>query len=70
MLEGGDPVALRLAAMSFLKAFLRDERGATAIEYGLLAGLLALVIIVALTPSFNNVGAKFNRIGSALNSAG
>ena len=70
MSEGGDAVALRLAVMFFLKTFLRDERGATAIEYGLLASLLALVIIVALTNYFNNLGSKFNRISSALNSTG
>ena len=30
-------------------SFLRDESGATAIEYGLIAGLIAVVIIGALT---------------------
>ena len=55
--------------MSVLKNFARDKRGATAIEYGLMASLIALVIIVALTGYFNNVGNKFNRIGAALNSS-
>ena len=32
-----------------IKAFLQDESGATAIEYGLIAGLVAVAIIAALT---------------------
>lgn len=34
--------------------FLRDEEGATAIEYGLIAGLIAVVLVASLT----DVGAK------------
>ncbi len=37
-----------MAARSALKRVLRDESGATAIEYGLMAGLIALVIIGAV----------------------
>ncbi len=36
--------------------FLKDRSGATAIEYGLMAGLIALVIVTALT----TVGTKLN----------
>ena len=32
-------------------AQLRDERGATAVEYGLMVALIAVVIIVAVTPA-------------------
>ena len=35
--------------MSLIKRFVREERGATAIEYGLIAGLVAVAIITALT---------------------
>jgi pilus assembly protein Flp/PilA len=45
--------------------FLRDESGATAIEYGLIAALIAVAIIAAvelvgtnLTTTFNTVAAK------------
>jgi pilus assembly protein Flp/PilA len=48
----------------FLK-FMRDESGATAIEYGLIASLIAVAIIAAvelvgtnLTTTFNTVAAK------------
>ena len=45
--------------------FVRDESGATAIEYGLIAALIAVVIITAvglvgtnLTATFNSIAAK------------
>lgn len=34
---------------NFIKNFLQDEEGATAIEYGLIAGLIAVAIIAAVT---------------------
>ena len=45
--------------------FARDESGVTAIEYGLIAGLIAVVIIVAVT----NVGAALNTKFTAINNA-
>jgi pilus assembly protein Flp/PilA len=44
--------------MEAIKKFVKEEQGATAIEYGLLAGLIALVIILAVT----NLGKKINAI--------
>jgi pilus assembly protein Flp/PilA len=44
------------AFMNTLARFVRDESGATAIEYGLIAALIAVVIIVGLT----TVGTKLN----------
>ncbi|WP_199724956.1 Flp family type IVb pilin [Noviherbaspirillum saxi] len=44
--------------MEMIKKFIRDEEGATAIEYGLLAGLISVVIITAVT----NVGVELDRI--------
>ena len=35
--------------MNLIKRFLREESGATAIEYGLIAGLVAVAIITALS---------------------
>ena len=40
--------------MSFVTAFLRDESGATAIEYGLIAAGISVAIITVVT----NVGSK------------
>jgi pilus assembly protein Flp/PilA len=52
--------------MSKVKAFLRDESGATAIEYGLIAGLISVVIIGVLTTIGTNLLAKFTDIANAL----
>ncbi|MDR3408599.1 MAG: Flp family type IVb pilin [Methylovirgula sp.] len=50
----------------FALSFLKDESGATAIEYGLIAGLIAIVIIGALTTLGTNVMNKFNSVASNL----
>jgi pilus assembly protein Flp/PilA len=46
--------------------FLNDETAATAIEYGLIAGLIAVVIIGAITKVGKNLSTKFNIIASNL----
>ena len=46
--------------------FLKDQSGATAIEYGLIAGLIAVVIIGDVTKLGTNISAKFNIIASNL----
>ena len=46
--------------------FMKDESGATAIEYGLIAGLIAVVIIGALTTLGTNIGKKFNAVANNL----
>jgi len=52
--------------MSNFMRFVRDEQGATAIEYGLIAGLISVVIIVVLTTIGTNLQAKFQAIATAL----
>jgi pilus assembly protein Flp/PilA len=51
-------------------AFLRDEQGATAIEYALLVALIALGITAALTSFSGNIAALFNRAGNKLTAYG
>ena len=51
-------------------AFLRDESGATSIEYGLIAALIATVIIIALTLLGTNLSNRFSAIGSSIAIAG
>ena len=46
--------------------FLKDESGATAIEYGLIAALIAVVLITALTAVGSNLNGKFNEISTKL----
>jgi pilus assembly protein Flp/PilA len=49
----------------FLK-LIRNEDGATAIEYGLIAALIAVVCIGALTTIGTNLNTKFTAVGTAL----
>ena len=42
------------------KFFAHDEQGATAVEYGLLVGLIAVVILAAVTTLGSVVSDKFN----------
>ena len=46
--------------------FLRDEEGVTAIEYGLIAALIAVVIIAAVTLAGDSVSKVFNMIGTTI----
>jgi len=50
--------------------FIRDENGATAIEYGLIAALIAVVIIAALSLLGNSISSKFSTIASSVQAAG
>lgn len=50
----------------FASRFIKDESGATAIEYGLIAGLISVVIITAVTTVGTNLSGKFNAIATAL----
>ena len=52
-----------------LQRFVQDESGATAIEYGLIAALIAVVIIAALTVLGQQVSGGFSTIASAVQSA-
>ncbi len=52
--------------MKKLTSFLKDESGATAIEYGLIAGLIAVVIIAALTTLGSNLSNKFTEVSNNL----
>ena len=52
--------------MQFIKQFLKNENGATAIEYGLIVSLIVIAVIAGITnlgtsqqDSFDNVAAEF-----------
>ncbi len=51
---------------SLVKRFVKDESGATAIEYGLIAGLIAVVIIGGVTTTGTNISELFTRIAGKL----
>lgn len=50
----------------FISKFIRDEEGVTAIEYGLIAALIAVVIIGAVSAVGGNLDAVFNFIAGKL----
>lgn len=50
----------------FITSFLREEEGVTAIEYGLIAALIAVVIIGAVSAVGGNLNAVFNYISGQL----
>ncbi len=52
---------------NLVRSFLRNESGATAIEYGLIAGLISVIIITVLTNVGTKLNVKFSRISNALN---
>ena len=52
--------------MRDFKRLLSEERGATAIEYGLIAGLIALVIIGALTVTGTSLESAFETVSGEL----
>ena len=48
--------------LSSITRFLRDEEGATAIEYGLIAGLIAAVLVTVLGSLGTEIKEKFQTI--------
>ncbi|CAJ0771543.1 MAG: Flp family type IVb pilin [Ralstonia sp.] len=52
--------------LNALKQFARDEDGVTAIEYGLIAALIAVVIIASVKLVGTNLSTVFNSIANAL----
>jgi len=50
----------------FVSRFLKDESGATAIEYGLIAALVAVVLVGALTAVGQKLSGTFGKVTSNL----
>jgi pilus assembly protein Flp/PilA len=63
---GGKETTLEREVMKSLTRFLKDDSGATAIEYGLIAAGIAIVIIVAVQLVGTNLDVIFDRIAAAL----
>ena len=51
----------------FVTQFLKDESGATAIEYGLIVALIAVVIVGAVTTIGTGMSAKFQEVSDKVN---
>jgi pilus assembly protein Flp/PilA len=52
--------------MNLISRFVRDESGVTAIEYGLIAALIAVVIIGIITTVGTDLAAKFTAVDAGL----
>jgi pilus assembly protein Flp/PilA len=53
----------------FLNKIRKDESGATAIEYGLIAALIAVVLISSLSLLGNNINQSFSKISTGVSTA-
>ena len=54
--------------MEKLLKLWQDEAGASAVEYGLLVALIAVVIITAVSTLGNNLSTKFNSVATSIGS--
>ena len=52
--------------MIFLKNLVRDEQGATAIEYGLIAALIAVAAIAAMSSLGSTLSGTFNKVNTEM----
>ncbi len=51
---------------NLMKKFFKDESGATAIEYGLIAALISVAIITGVTTIGENASTAFETVGTAM----
>jgi pilus assembly protein Flp/PilA len=61
-----DQLSMEKAMAEFVSRILKDRSGATAIEYGLIVALIAVVIISAVTTLGTNLNASLSTAGSAI----
>ena len=52
--------------MQMIRKFFKNTKGATAIEYGLIAALIAVAAIAAMQGLGNNLSATFNKVSTKL----
>ncbi len=55
--------------MTFINKFLKDEQGATAIEYGLIAALIAVAAITAMSSLGDELSTTFSTVSSQMGAA-
>ena len=55
--------------MQLLARFIKDESGATAIEYGLIAALISIAIIAAARGVGSQIGSTFNTAKTTMKTA-
>ncbi|HDR8861057.1 pilus assembly protein [Burkholderia territorii] len=55
---------------ALIKRFFKEEDGVTAIEYGLIAGLVAVAIIAGVSSLGTNLNSMFSTIGTCVSTVG
>ena len=65
----GEMYPMKQKAILTFRRFVRDELGATAIEYGLLAALLGVALVTAMSGLGNQMKTTFNTTSSSMSSA-
>ena len=55
--------------MKFFRKLRRDEEGATAIEYGLIAALIAVAAITAMNSLGGELSSTFNKVSTTMSDA-
>ena len=55
--------------MSFIRKFIKNEKGATAIEYGLIAALIAVAAISAMRSVGTTLNSTFGSVATNMSSA-
>ena len=66
MLSQFNPIRVEAKLKRTFLDFLSNEKGATAIEYGLIAAGISLAIIAAVTGLGSNLNAKFTSLNTSL----
>ena len=56
--------------MQYIRKLIGDSKGATAIEYGLIAAGISVAIIAAVQALGTNIGGTFNNVASTMANAG
>jgi pilus assembly protein Flp/PilA len=62
----GNPMLRQIVKFQNKMVQLRDERGATAVEYGLMVALIAVVIILAVTALGTNLSGIFQKVADTV----
>ena len=56
--------------MNMIQRLINEESGATAVEYGLIAGLVAVAVIAALTALGDSLNSLFSDVADTVSSVG
>ena len=65
-----DGVRKELKMLDLIKRFVKEEEGATMVEYGLMVALIAVVCILVVTALGTALGTKFDEVQNAVDDAG